>query len=226
MALGVLSFSADVTRAQNLLTNPGFDSGDLSGWLLASATVDQTEISYDGGEGNPSGSVKLDRITSAAFDNKDIIYQLVDVNVGTQYRVDADWKGDLFNGGEGRNWAEAMVAFVPTGDPMPDGTSFADAWIQYKRASDGGPHLPPTSGFDWESILDSPDGGPADGVFTATDEWMVLGFNLGGRAESSNNTQPGFYWVDNASVTVVPEPSTAVLLMLGGLAMLLRRAKR
>lgn len=227
LGVSVVLLTAVGGQAQNLLTNPGFDSGDLSGWLLASDPTqsDQTEIAYDGGEGNPAGSALLDRVTSAEFDNKDLIYQLVDVEVGSQYKVDADWMGDLLNGGDGRNWAEALVAFVPTGDPMPDGADFVDDWIQYKRATDGDPNTPAGGTFGWESILDAPDGGPADGVFTATDEWMVLAFNLGGRDVNNNNTQPGFYWVDNASVTFVPEPASLALLVLGGLAALTYRRR-
>jgi len=211
------------SQAQNLITNPGFDT-DLSGWLIASGGVNQTTIGHDSSEGLPPGSAKLDRVISDEFDNKDILYQLIPVQNGLQYNVDAQWKGDLLNGGTGRNWAEVMVTFLPTGDPIPNGADFPDDWIQYKKATDGGPHTPPNGVFDWESILDSPDGGPTDGWFTATDDWMLVGFNLGGRAEGSNNTQPGFYWVDNVSVTAIPEPTTIVLLMAGGLAMLARRS--
>lgn len=221
LAGGVLALlSVGSTSAQNLLTNGDFGTGDLTGWSVASGEVAQTTIGYDGSEGLPAGSALLDRVTSTEFDNKDILYQIIDVEVGKQYKVDASWKGDLYNGGDGRNWAEAMVQFVDSGAAIPDGANFLDSWIQYKKASDGGPNEPSPTGFDWESILDSPDVGPADGVFTASDEWMVLGFNLGGRDVSSNNTQPGFYYVDNASVTQVPEPASVAILALACLGLL------
>jgi hypothetical protein len=188
--------------------------------------VDQTRITYDGSEGNPAGSALLDRITSTAFDNKDLIYQVLEVEVGKQYQVDADWMGDLLNGGTGRNWAETLVSFVDEANVPTQGDDFIDGWIQYKRATDGDPNTPAGGVFDWESILDVPDGGPADGIFTATENRMVFAFNLGGRVQSNNDTQPGFYWVDNASVTLIPEPTAAVLLLLGGLAIVAGRRKR
>lgn len=193
--------------AQNLITNGDFDRGDLSGWSIAGGGVPQTTIAFDGSVGNPAGSALLDRVTSLSVDNKDILYQVIPVTPGQQYKISADWKGDLYNGGTGRNWAEVMVRFVSSGAPIPDGTQFLDSWIQYKKASDGGPHQPPATGWDWESVLLSPEGGPADGIYTATDAYMVLGFNLGGRDVTSNNTQPGYYHMDNVSATPYP-PTT------------------
>jgi len=81
--------------------------------------------------------------------------------------------------------------------------------IRYKKATDGGPNDIPMP-WDWESITASPDSskpGTSNGVFTATGNYMTVAFNLGGRAQTSNNTQPGYFWVDNVSLTTWP-PTT------------------
>ena len=69
-----------------------------------------------------------------------------------------------------------------------------------------------TGTWGWESVLTSPDTsatpGPTDGVFTATDEFMFVGFNIGGRADSGTAN----FLVDNVSITVVPEPATATVI--------------
>jgi len=206
--------------AQNLVTNGDFAS-DLSGWT--STPNAPTTISFDGAEGVPAGSAALARNDTAASSNGNYLWQAVPVTNGAEYTLDADWKGDLLNGGSGRNWAEVAVEFNDTGVL----TTPIDSSILYKKATDGGPNDLPMP-FDWESILASADGGPADGVFTATGDFMIVAFNLGGRDITRNDTQPGFYNVDNVSITAnIPEPGTLVLLGLcGGCGLLALRRRR
>jgi pectate lyase len=190
------------TPAQNLIVNGDFSAGNLSGWTPMA--VAPTTITHDAGAGNPAGAALLARNTSAATANGNYLYQIVPVVNGAQYKLSAQWKGDLLNGGSGRNWAEVFVNFTATN------STFAPGTIRYKKATDGGPHQTPMP-WDWESITASPDGsnpGPADGVFTATGNYMTVAFNLGGRAQTSNNTQPGYYWIDSVSITPWP-PTTA-----------------
>ncbi len=191
-----LAGTAFGTTATNLIVNGDFATGDLSGWLATPNAP--TTITQDASEGLPAGSALLDRNSVGEVSNGNHLYQVIPVTPGQQYRLDAVWKGDLYAGGTGRNWAEVFVSFAssPTATPTE---------IVYKKASDGGPNQPPASGWDWESVLLSPNdaAAPADGVFTATDNYMVVGFNLGGRA-SSDGPGPGFFHLDNVSVTSWP----------------------
>ena len=68
----------------------------------------------------------------------------------------------------------------------------------YKKATYGGPNATPMP-WDWESILLSPNTSPvppAGGIFTATDNYMVVVFNIGGRA----NAGTCYYSVDDISL--------------------------
>jgi Immunoglobulin domain len=204
--------------AQNLISNGDFTAGNLSGWT--STAVAPTTITYEGTAGNPSGAALLARNNSAATANGNYLYQIIPVVNGAQYKLSAQWKGDLLNGGTGRNWAEVYINFTATN------TAFVAGTIRYKKATDGGPNDTPMP-WDWQDITASPDSsnpGPTNGVFTATGDYMTIAFNLGGRAQTSNNTQPGYYWVDNVSVTPWPPTSAPVITnaTLAGSAMVLR----
>jgi pectate lyase len=192
VAAGFCLLCASSINAQNLISNGDFSSG-LTGWTVATnnTTTYETTITYDSGMGNPSGSALLNRVNTTLADNSDYLYQVIPVSIGKSYQFNADWKGDLLNDDTGRNWAEVMIAFVPdAGAP-----AFT---IQYKKATAGGPNEP-TTAWNWESVLASPNSvtSPTNGIFTATDKFMVVGFNLGGRA----GTGVGYYNIDNVSVT-------------------------
>ena len=164
---------------QELVVNGGFDT-DLSGWTLTPNPP--TTITWD------NGTALLARNDATDSSNGNYLYQNIPVVSGRQYKIEAQWKGDLLNGGTGRNWAEVFVGFQSS----PTGMSGS---IEYKKATDGGPNEYPQP-WDWESILLSPDGGPEDGIYTATNSYMTIAFNLGGRA----GVGPGYYNVDNVSV--------------------------
>ncbi len=170
-----------------LVTNGDFAT-DLSGWTLTPTSP--TTITWD------NGTALLARNDTTAAVNGNYLYQIVPVVSGKQYQIAAQWKGDLLNGGTGRNWAEVYVGFGPSATTISGS-------IMYKKATDGGPNATPMP-WGWESILLSPNTspvGPADGIFTATDSYMTIAFNLGGRA----GVGPGYFNVDNVSVIGVGE---------------------
>lgn len=217
-SVAVLAGLMPSAHSQNLVVNGDFGTGDLTAWTsTANRTV---TITYDAATGNPAGSALLARHDTDSSDNGNYLYQIVPVVNGAQYQLSAEWKGDLLNGGTGRNWAEVYINFLPD-------TTFVPGSIIYKKATDGGPNDSPMP-WDWQDITASPNdsSSPADGIFTATDNYMSIAFNLGGRDVTRNNTQPGYYYVDNVSLTLVPEPSSFALLVLAGLGLLVRRFRR
>ena len=166
-----------------LVINGNFTT-DLSGWMITPNAP--TTITWAS-----SGTALLARNDATSSSNSNYLYQNVAVESGKQYQFNAQWTGDLFNGGTGRNWAEVFIGFGSSP------TAFAGS-IMYKKATDGGPNENPQP-WDWQSVLDSPDGGPANGIFTATNSYMTIGFNLGGRA----GVGPGYFHVDHVSVVEV-----------------------
>jgi hypothetical protein len=168
----------------DLITNGGFDT-DLSGWSASIANPTQVQITWD------AGTAKLARtVSDSTAPNGNYLYQVIPVVDGKQYQIAAQWKGNLT--GTDRQWAEVFVGFVATG------TSTGMGEIMYKKATYGGPNATPMP-WDWESILLSPNTNPvppAGGLFTATNNYMVVAFNLGGRANAGTT----YYNVDNVSV--------------------------
>ena len=239
IASALLIFAcSENSRAQNLVVNGDFGTGDLSGWLEAHdlGRADFTQISYDGTDGVPAGSANWDRSPNgdvSGADNRDNLYQFIDVEVGDSYLFDAQWKGDLY--GTARSWAEVRIAFLPTDAPLDPATGFQSAWQMYKKSSfssegAGTPLDPPVDGWDWESVHLSPRSGtPADNIYVATDEFMVVAFNLGGRDQTATLAAGEVFMnVDNVSVTRIPEPASIALLVFGCLATvgITGRAKR
>jgi hypothetical protein len=167
-----------IPPAQELVVNGDFTT-DLSGWTITPNAP--TTITWD------NGTALLARNGDTAASNNNYIYQNIPVVSGREYKIDAQWAGDLYNGTTGRNWAEVFVGFGSSS------TAF-NGVIKYKKAVDG--TLNYWEPWNMESVLLSPDGGPTNGVFTATNSYMTIGFNLGGHDDGGG----AYYNVDNVSV--------------------------
>lgn len=123
------------TPAQNLIVNGDLSAGNLLGWTITpNAPI---TITYDAGTGNPAGAAFLARNDSTAAANGNHLHQIIPVANGAQYKLSAQSKGDLLNGGTGRNWAEVYINFTDTD------TTFVPGTIRYRKATDGGPNPTP-----------------------------------------------------------------------------------
>jgi hypothetical protein len=190
VAVLVTLLAAQSAAAANLLTNGDFAT-DLSGWT-ATPTA-QATITWD------AGTAKLSRTNGTTETNGNYLYQIIPVTSGQQYKVAANWKGDITTGCTDRQWVEVFVAFCST-STLPTLTT---SDIMYKKSTYGGVNVP-AGPWDWESILLSPNTSPvppAGGTFTATNSYMVVVFNIGGRA----NAGTCYLNVDSVSVKIEPE---------------------
>ena len=132
------------------------------------------------------------------------------VTVGKQYTFAGRWKG-LLKGtpttDSPRNWADVFVGFSSNTTPSTYGDMFYRK-IYEKAGSTGNLNIDDTGAWNWEPITASPIEGTSAGcIFTATDAYMVIAFNLGGKAGSGVSSAS----VDNIIVTeVLPCPGADV----------------
>jgi hypothetical protein len=201
-----LAVLAPIGLAGNVMEN-GNLAVDSSGWTYMATTgaTGLMHADYDLATGNPAGCEKLWVDAFDASTNGYRFGQVLRVNKGQKYKLTGDWKGDLTGllndptyGSGSRNWAEVFVGFFETYPPTDDwGT------IRYKKAIGGTALNADPMPWDWQSILISPDAtnpGPADGVFTATGQYMTVSINVGGRISSCDPTHPVFVYVDNFKI--------------------------
>jgi hypothetical protein len=172
----------------DLVTNGTFAT-DIAGWQLQAPAAGEGTITaaFNAADGNPAGSGLVSADTTVAAINSARFYQMIPVVRGRSYRLSADWMGSL-KGTVGtvtnaRNWAEVYVTFVADGSVPPS------SWgsIMYKKAFGvANTNISSSGTWTWEPITSSASGqsGPADGIFAATDDYMAIGFNLGGRISS------------------------------------------
>jgi hypothetical protein len=176
--------------AVNLVVNGGFATS-ISSWTLAdvSGASGVMTATFDGVAGNPAGSALMS-VEATVQTNNHRFYQCVPVTVGHQYILAGEWSGDIRglvtdgSGGTLRNWAEVYIGFETSTTPA----EWVSMAIMYKKAYGAGLQNTTTGIWGWEPFTDSPNGTtpPPGGIFTATAPYMVIAFNLGGRAGSGN----------------------------------------
>jgi pectate lyase len=195
----------------NLVANGTFET-TISPWTLVniSGASGTMTAAWDGTVGNPAGSALLRKTSGSANTDNHRFYHVFAVTAGKQYAFSGQWKG-LLKGtpttDSPRNWADVFVGFSSNTTPSSYG-DMVYRKIFEKAGSSGNLNIDDSGAWDWEEITGSPiEGAPAGGVFTATDPYMVISFNLGGKAGSGVTSTN----VDNISVTeVLPCPGADV----------------
>jgi hypothetical protein len=185
------AWGATATPSQ-MVTNGTFDAG-ITPWTVvnvSTATGTMTGV-FDGTVGNPAGSALVTAVNGTTGANNHRFYQVFPVTQGKQYTLTGQWSGNIVGlvtnatGGSLRNWAEVFVSFETSTTPS---NWTATSALMYKKAYGAGTTNTSTGIWTWEAFTGSPNGSnpPSGGIFTATGPYMVVAFNLGGRANSGS----------------------------------------
>jgi len=210
---GILVLMLVVPVSANLLVNGDFETGDTTGWNVATfwtpgwgtapPVLDaKTGIGTFGGLGIPhEGSYALAADISGHANYHVGAYQTVDTVPGVEYVVDGWFAGGIESSND-TAWWEVKVSPGMTSDPDAAGTVIAK---KERANAQPGPHLEFQESFS--------------NTFVASDTQTTL-FLKWGRAESAD-------WKISAAgfdaLSVTPEPASLALLGLGGLVLLRRR---
>jgi len=190
----------------NIAVNGTFDSDIVPGWQafdLPSA-VGTLIVIFDDYSGNPVGSVGIGSYTDTTGTSGHYFYQVLPVKIGKQYKFSTEWTGDLSGGGlvaldpcNLSNWARVLVAFETNADANT-WTIWTDpnAVMYGKVFGVANQNIDSSGAWSWESITASQINGPADGVFTASGDYMVVAFSEGGLPGSDL----GYFYADNVKV--------------------------
>jgi hypothetical protein len=202
---GIWSASDELSE---LLSNGTFDN-DLSDWALADAAspTGTMTMAFDNTDGLPAGSVQLAADTNLAATNNHRFYQIIPVTVGRNYKFTGKWKGSLWDGKAStkRNWAEVFLGFSPDTTPSTWGSNIYKKRFVATGSGSNMNFISTSNGtFDWEDMSASPNTSPVPpttAVWTATEQYMVVSFNIGG------NLNGGAIWMnlDNLSVVECPQ---------------------
>jgi pectate lyase len=190
----------------NVAVNSTFDTDIVPGWQIFDLplAVGTLLAEYDGGNGNPFGSVVMGNEQDTTGTSGHYFYQAIRVKSGRQYKLSAEWTGDISGSVSSDpchlgNWAEVLVIFETNADANTWWTAWTDPnAVMYGKAFGVVTQNIDSSGTwpTWEPITASQTNGPADGVFTASGDYMVVAFSEGGLPGSGF----GYFFADNVKV--------------------------
>lgn len=199
--VAVAALNCSVASAIELTTNGGFETGDFTGWSQFDSGVGQQTITSV----NPfSGTyaVSIDNVVEAS---NSLIKQ---ANIG----VGVVAPGQTVN-----------ISFAARGRYGIGGVAFAEL---FSEVDGGGVSKSEILGNASLAINADPEvWTPFNFTTTAGPDvsgGVTLQLGATNGAVAGESTQ---MWYDQVSVSVIPEPASAALLGLGGLAMLLRRRR-
>jgi hypothetical protein len=202
----LLALSSAFAGAQSF-NNPGFETGDFTGWSIAltsnGTTSTQSVVSYDIDGPGPlptslNAQFSVGRLISGNGGTEGVdLTQAMTLTSGVQYTFEFDWSAWR---NTTTNNAEGGVFSV-----LVDGVLVST--VNAGSTSSTTPHY-----------------GHLTGQFTPT---STASYNVGARIARPFTPGGGlFQHVDNFAVSAVPEPGTLAVVGLGLLAALRRRAKK
>ncbi len=179
----------NTTLAQNLIQNPGFNTGDLTGWTPINAASGAT-VSVIPTGGNPTDYGWLNN-TLEAYNLA--LSQTTPNGSAAGAGLTIDYSFDLLGGSQAAGGVDFIHIFDEnsTGGVISQGPGLL------------GPYFPSASG--WTTYT---------GSFTtvAGSDHLYIEFDATTGANSGSTDQMG---VDNVVLTVVPEPTTLTLAAMG-----------
>lgn len=188
----------------NLVTNPGFETGNTSGWTTWAASwssgysaTAQKIYKYSG-----TYALKLGITGIASFG----VYQQVTVTPGASYKLNGMWKATTASFG----WFEVLLIDGAFSIDEADKAGVCNKNIIAGYDSTLG--WPPPGAFGWEPF--SASYRIPNGIRTATGNVMTVVLKMGGNTAS----KPTSYF-DDVTLEHVPEPGSAIALS-GGIGLL------
>jgi hypothetical protein len=195
IALGAMSFFAVGALAQNIISNPGFESvpGPTNDWQFSPFAL------RDGTNPN-SGLFEANLLQATPGGNTNVLQQTPfgSVTPGVQYNLSYEIEYDGVGGGLAQVQTEFMNSV--------GGVIGAPTFVNYFNTS---PNFGIPAGYQLETAN-----------FTAPANASAF-FFLVGAVTGANQGDTSHVYVDDVSVTAVPEPASLGLLAAAGALMLL-----
>lgn len=211
LALPWLAIAAFSHGASQSFVNGGFDTGDMTGWTIATGTNGTYKfhavVPFDMNDAEPGGVSLAARFSVGQITNESNVHrgitvtQNLNLEAGTTYRFTFDWAArnyfvfDNFDGGKF--------------NLIVDGTSLAEA--------------------DTQNIFTmTTEYGSLEGFFTATE---TRAYSVGASIARRFPIPPGSelivaQYIDNFQVEPVPEPASLAALAFGVGVIATRRRRR
>lgn len=221
LALTAALIAACVTAVRaDLLTNGDFETGNLSGWVQWKADWSSgfSASAVSAAKLNGSYGLRLQITGNASFG----VYQQVSVTPGKYYQLAGNWRGYSGTG----NWFEIIL--IDGAFDMTQADSAPTVFNNVVAGYDGHPSFnhPAPYNFGWDPFSATYENEVSpyitNGTRRASGNVMTVVLKIG---SSGNALKPTAY-IDDVTLTQVPEPAGMLALASGIGAVGLLRRKR
>lgn len=220
LAAIILAVCVAPVAAQNLVNNGGFETG-LTGWTAWTGgwgsgytAAANSSAAYSG-----SAGLRLGITGEVSFG----VYQQISVTAGKSYNLDGMWRGFSATG----NWFEILLIDGTFNTTQADNGDYCFNNVICGYDVHGAFQYPAPANFGWQSFSSIYDHEVSpyitNGTRVASGNTMTVVLKMG----SVGNSYKPTLFVDNVTLTQVPEPASLLALMTGviGMVSFARRKK-